>query len=391
MGFKIKVCLTVIIVILILLTVKFYTLSIKEIKKKDEEKLPEKIHMDNPSVIPFWRDGEYHDYSGTTKMLNDFNKNYPDLVDVYSIGKSVKKRDIWCIRVTNEQNRTRKYSCLIDGCIHGNEWEAGEACLYLTEYLLINYGFNNTVSKIMNTTEVYLVPMLNPDGRQKDDRYNDNGVDLNRNFNVHFGRIRGKNYPLGKLFGFIKIPALKIPGIGIFTNCGRRPFSEPETKAIRDFMKSLGSKDFSFYVNCHTAIHCIGGPSNVNYKPEYKVTQHEREVINGLLDWTDENTEYLPIYGENYNAIGIGAAMDWFFKEFRVPSYTFEILSKKYEPGFFGGGPHDRLVHWMKTTLPVFLYLLVNIENLHNWDIPDIEPFLPEGVPPPPLEKTLKI
>jgi len=40
----------------------------------------------------------------------------------------------------------------------------------------------------------------------------------------------------------------------------------------------------------------------------------------------------------------------------------------------------------MKTTLPVFMYLLVNIEHLHDWEIPDIQPSLPEGVPPPPLQ-----
>jgi hypothetical protein len=77
--------------------------------------------------------------------------------------------------------------------------------------------------------------------------------------------------------------------------------------------------------------------------------------------------------------------MDWCYKEFRIPSFTFEILSQDYEPGA-GGGKHDSLVHWMKTTLPVFLYLLVNIENLYNWETPDINPPLPEGVPPEPFK-----
>ena len=27
---------------------------------------------------------------------------------------------------------------------------------------------------------------------------------------------------------------------------------------------------------------------------------------------------------------------------------------------------HDHLVHWMKATISFFMYLLVNIENLHN-------------------------
>jgi len=40
----------------------------------------------------------------------------------------------------------------------------------------------------------------------------------------------------------------------------------------------------------------------------------------------------------------------------------------------------------MKTTLPVFMYLLVNIDNLREWRTPDIQPPLPEGVPSEPLK-----
>lgn len=76
--------------------------------------------------------------------------------------------------------------------------------------------------------------------------------------------------------------------------------------------------------------------------------------------------------------------MDWCFENFHIPSFTFEILSKDYEPRF-GSGKHDHLTHWMKTTLPFFMYLLVNIENLHDWKAPDIQPPLSEELPPPPL------
>ncbi len=76
--------------------------------------------------------------------------------------------------------------------------------------------------------------------------------------------------------------------------------------------------------------------------------------------------------------------MDWCFQEFYIPSFIFELLSPDYDPGL-GQGKHDHLVHWMKTALPIYMYLLVNIENLHDWKTPDIKPHLPEGVPPPSL------
>jgi hypothetical protein len=376
----------------ILLTVLF-TGCITEEQKSEistETVLPE-VQLDQPSVLPDWKDGEYHDYSGTTEMLNGFNDKYPDLIDVFSIGKSVLGKDIWCIRLTNEKNNTRKSSCLIDGCIHGSEWEGGEACLYLAEYLLINFDANETVTHILNSSEVYLIPLVNPDGRQADSRYNDNGIDLNRNFDIDFGRIRGGVIPLGKLFGRIKIPYIETTRLHKWfpsfpdriENCGRHPFSEPESQAIRDFMRELENNDFSFYVNCHTAWHCIECSWEA-FKPPFEIPKQEQYIFDYATEWVVENTEYEK-YNPNLYSKMSGEAMDWCFKEFRIPSFQFEILSVDYDC-YTGGGKHDHLVHWMETTIPVFMYLLVNIDNLHKWRTPDIQPSLPEGVPPEPLK-----
>ena len=54
--------------------------------------------LDETSILPDWRDGGYHDYYGTTKLLNEFNDKYQNLIDIFSIGKSVLGKYIWCIR-----------------------------------------------------------------------------------------------------------------------------------------------------------------------------------------------------------------------------------------------------------------------------------------------------
>jgi len=356
----------------------------------EEEQKPDKkeiispaVELDKPSILPDWKDGEYHDYYDTMELLNGFNEKYPELVYVYSIGESVLGKDIWCIRITNEKNNAVKSSCLIDGCIHGNEWEADEACLYLAEYLLINFGKNETITGILNNSEVYIVPLVNPDSRQENVRWNDNGVNVNSNFDIFFGKLRGRCFRLGKLFGRIKIPYIEFPRLGIwFDNCGRHAFSEPESQALRDLMKSLNDHDFSFYVNCHTATHEIVAPWDT-LKPPFPMEQEHEQILRDVGNWVEKNTEYE--YSMNSALNYGGDAMDWCYKTYRIPSFVFEILSEDYEP-WFRGGKHDNLVHWMKTILPFFMYLLVNIENLHNWDTPDIRPPLPEGVPPEPLK-----
>jgi hypothetical protein len=230
---------------------------------------------------------------------------------------------------------------------------------------------------------------VNPDGRQNDEVGNENGVDLNRNFDVYFGKLHSRVYRLGKLFGKIKIPYIKTwpnDPSKWWRNCGRYAFSEPETRALRDFMKSLNKQDFSFYVNCHTAWHNIITPtpwSKWILNPPYIMSENEIQLFDHVKDWVEENTEYETDRSED-NTIG-GCADIWVYKEFRIPSFTYEILSIDYDP-WYGEPKHDYIVHWMKTTLPVFIYLLVNIEDLNNWEIPDVQPPLPKGVPPEPLK-----
>ena len=50
----------------------------EEEKKRVKEILVSQIEVDQPSILPNWKDGEYHDYDDTMLMLNEFNDNYPD-------------------------------------------------------------------------------------------------------------------------------------------------------------------------------------------------------------------------------------------------------------------------------------------------------------------------
>jgi hypothetical protein len=383
------ISLMAMLICILLITVMFTgCINEEKLDESTEELSIEKKEFDSPLILPDWRDGDYHDYYETTDKLVDFKMKYPDLVNVFSIGKSVLGKDIWCIRITNEKNYTEKFSCLIDGCIHGVEWESGEACLYLAEYLLINYKNNETIDAVLNRSEIYIIPLSNPDGRQNDEVGNDNGVDLNRNFDIFFGRLRSRTLRLGpflskKLGSYIKFPPTN-PNKW-WRISGKRPFSEPESCAIRDLMKTISNKKFSFYVNCHTAWHNIITPvpwSKKILNPPFEIAERENNIFNYVKDWVETNTEYEADRSEDN--IGGGFADLWCFNEFRIPSFTFEILSEDYD-AWTGEHKHDHLVHWMKTTLPFFMYLLVNIENLHNWDIPNIQPQLPKGIPPEPI------
>ena len=80
--------------------------------------------------------------------------------------------------------------------MHGNEAVGRQLVVFLAQYLVKGYGQVERVTRLLNTTDIWLMPSLNPDGfaaaqeghcyRRASDggtgRSNANGVDLNRNF-----------------------------------------------------------------------------------------------------------------------------------------------------------------------------------------------------------------
>jgi hypothetical protein len=92
---------------------------------------------------------------------------YPNFLSFEVIGHSTLGREMRVYTLNNP--RTGKHrdkpAMWIDGNVHGNEVQGGEAVVYLTWYLLENYGSNERISELMDRSSFYLLPMVNPDGR----------------------------------------------------------------------------------------------------------------------------------------------------------------------------------------------------------------------------------
>jgi protein MpaA len=105
---------------------------------------------------------------------------------------------------------------VIAGALHGIEPNASD----LVDYLLLNLmGISASVE---NDFTFYILPRLNPDGLVNGSRYNENGVDLNRNWATNNWRPNADG------------PSGTVPGSG-----GSSPFSEPETLAFSSFLLGL--------------------------------------------------------------------------------------------------------------------------------------------------------
>ncbi|XP_035829163.1 carboxypeptidase M [Aplysia californica] len=138
-------------------------------------------------------DFKYHNQRRLEATLYDLQDRYPNLTYVYSIGKSVRGRDLWVIAIGKYAT---SHSPLVPNVkyianMHGNEAVGREMLIHLAEHYLLSYGRNATLTEFLDTTRVHLMPSMNPDGFASSrkggctgvmGRSNAMGYDLNRNF-----------------------------------------------------------------------------------------------------------------------------------------------------------------------------------------------------------------
>ncbi len=110
----------------------------------------------------------YHDADEALSFLRQWEKEYPDLVSLYSVGKSFEGRDIWQITITNKKTGkdTDKPAMFLEGNRHSGEVTGAEAALYFAWHILTRYGQDPAITALVDTKALYVKIKNNPDGAQ---------------------------------------------------------------------------------------------------------------------------------------------------------------------------------------------------------------------------------
>ncbi|XP_040578082.1 carboxypeptidase D [Lepeophtheirus salmonis] len=140
----------------------------------------------------------YHDHEHLIKSLVDLEKEYPSLSNTFQIGRSVRGQKILGIRISEGlhigSRKKLKPMVKLLANMHGNEPVGRELLLYFASYILGSYGIDDRLTKFINTTDLWIVPTINPDGfarasegaceggGYKEGRFNEGRKDLNRDF-----------------------------------------------------------------------------------------------------------------------------------------------------------------------------------------------------------------
>ncbi len=297
--------------------------------------------------------GAYHTYKELEADLLALQQKYPAIAKVFVLGESLEGRRIYALKISdNVEREEAQAQVLILGCHHAREWISVEVPFLWGKYLAENYATNPEVKRLVDRSEVWIVPLVNPDGleytihayrywrkNRRDNGGGQFGVDLNRNYEYKWG--------------LDAVGSSADPSSAVYR--GAAPFSEPETRAVRDlFLK----KDFRALVSYHSFSQVILYPWSYTDLPsdrdaelrDIAVEMSDRiKAVNGRL--------YKPGQSGKDLYLSNGDTTDWTFGLSGIPSYTIELPPIDELLGGFFNREED-IAPIFQENLPALIYLL---------------------------------
>ena len=289
----------------------------------------------------------YSNYAAMMTEIQSLQAQYPHLISTEIIGSgwgsvyaqtipyySSYNHQIAAIKVSNnvmiDEDEPAIYFC---GGHHAREPMGVEVTLEILTYLAENYNLDPFVTNLLNTTQIWIVPLLNPDGHKivldqtdvwwrkniRDNNnshsfdfdnsgYGDDGIDINRNYGWEWGYVSATD------------------DMNSVTYHGIAPFSEPETTAFRDLLRS---KPFIAGISYHTygqyVLYPYGYQSNL-YAPDLAELRSLAQSVAGATGG-QQGGFYTPMPSWQLYPVS-GSLDDWAYGELGIFAYTVEMATE---------------------------------------------------------------
>lgn len=304
-----------------------------------------------PDNFTFGSMGGYLTYQEMLNTLDTMAQMYPNLISTRQQAgneQTHEGRILEWVRISDNPNTDEaEPEILYTGLHHAREPMSMMQMIYYMWHLLENYTSSSEIKYLIDNTEMYFIPCINPDGYEynrtiapdgggiwrKNMRDNNNdgvfieeddGVDLNRNYSYQWG-LDGEGSSGAE---------------GSATYRGPGAFSEPETRAVRDFVEA---HNFTLALNYHAygnfLIYPWGYSGSQN--PDSLVYQNYGDLLsveNGFKHGTPSET-----VGYLVN----GSATDWMYAERDIIAITPELGDSYY--GFWP--PQDVIIPLCQASL----------------------------------------
>jgi hypothetical protein len=197
----------------------------------------------------------YKDRFLNEKYLTSLSEKFSDLATKEVIGETNSKNQILALRLTNrKKSDDQKLPILLKCAIHANEVITTDHCYDVIYTILTN---KKMIERYLDKLIIWVIPIANPDGSDafwnishlqgRKNRFENNfkGVDLNRNFPIHWGKTGGE-YSSNK----IESPYYQ----------GEMEASEAETQA---FITLMGKERFVASISYHAFANALLYPYSI--------------------------------------------------------------------------------------------------------------------------------
>jgi carboxypeptidase T len=275
----------------------------------------------------------FHTYAEVAADVAATAAAHPAIVSSFSIGKSYQGRELWAVKISDNVGVDEaEPEVLYDGGTHADEHMGVEMTLRIMHWLVNGYGSDTRITNIVNSREIWIVFLVNPDGAEYDIgggkfhfwRKNRQptpgttaiGTDLNRNFGYRWG-LEGRTSRNPRAI----------------TYHGPRAWSAPETRAMRSFLASRvigGRQQIRAAITFHEAGRLVMWPYGytlVNIPGD--MTRDDHAALVALGRHMASTNGYKPEQASDLY-LSSGTTRDYEYGQYRIFSYTFEMSNRDY-------------------------------------------------------------
>lgn len=308
----------------------------------------------DPLSVQTTINGVFHSYREVETEIFALEQAFPNLVQVHVIGNSLEMRNIYALKISDnvQTDEVGEAEVLITGCHHAREWISVEVPLYVAKHLAENYASNSHIRNLVDRAQVWIVPLLNPDGLEytihfyrywrKNMRDNGNrtyGVDPNRNYDYMWGNDDEGSSPISSSYVYR----------------GPAPFSEPETQAVRDL---FAERDFQVFISYHNYSQVIIYPWGYTNEPS-ELDATLEEMASEMAARIERVNGRVYDYGQAGNQLYVtnGGATDWALGVYGIPAFTIELPPVDQQHGGFYN-PEEDISSIVRENIPAILYVI---------------------------------
>jgi len=315
----------------------------------------------------------YYTYDEMTELLHNLSRNHSDIMKLESLGRSYQGRDIWMVKLSDDVQTEDEGEpgVLFMGAHHGNEKPSFEVVIYFIKHVVERYGLDDydddgdgflnediidgidndrdgevdedpsesRVTSITDSTEIYCIPMVNPDGVETFTRINQApnygsdsqsstitsyGVDLNRNYGFLWNLAR--LIPVGYSYPFISNDQY-----GNFR--GEFPFCENESQAVKKLVEDVGQISISLSYHDYGEFMIFPWMHSSAHNPDetlFRSIGYNMSRINGY------ELRIYGQYGEREYLLPrlcgtVGSSENWLYGMHGIIAFTMELCSRRTE------------------------------------------------------------